>query len=1032
VQLVAGTPQRPVETHDPILRGPRSLEPDRPRRSAAKKPPEADRVPRPAAPQPLPVPARRRRKLAGRSTLVILLGLAAITGSLAGLTLVYSVNLPQINDLERYRPSTTTDLYDRNGKLIGSFALERRQVVDYNGFAPILRQAVISIEDKNFESHWGINVFRVAGAAWHDIRTHGRAQGASTLTMQLARNLFLSDERTANRKIQEAFLAIQIERSFTKQQIFTLYGNQIYLGSGNYGFEAASEYFFSKHAKDLDLTEAALLAGLPKGPVGFSPILNPDRALKRRNLVLSEMESDGVITHAQAQEALSTPLGLHISQPEGTVAPWFQEEARRELEKRFGTDQVHEAGLRVDTTLDLDLQQTANRAVGDGVATYERRHGWKGHVENVIEEGQTLEAYRHPDWAIQYGAGDYVHALVTRALPLEIYARIGPPGKEGDEVLLQPADWQWTGQRYGTDLVKPGDVIYVHLTGTNEGASHRATLEQDSGAQGALMAVDNTTGDVLAMVGGRDYQLSVFNRATQAERQVGSSFKPYVYTAAIEDGVKPTDIVMDTPVSFGDYHPHNYENDYKGAMTVANAFAESRNIPALRLAARVGIHNVIDVAHRFGVTSNIPPYLPVALGAVEITLQEQVASYSVFPNDGLRIAPRLIRKVSNADGIVLWSDNPAVTQVIDQQTARTMMTLLEGVTQHGTGAAARQLNHPIGGKTGTTSDFTDAWFMGFSPSVTCGVWIGYDSRESLGKKETGAQAALPIWMTFMKQAIVGKDDEKFPGDDDHSTPQNSPDRAPGSNLNQASLGPHTAAPQVAPPRSALAVIQPRAAAPAPAQAGPIARNSIAGLATPSPAPVRPLVADRAPVAVRATQSTPRSAPALASSQATHGPQPSVTGHVTQPSAQALVSPRAPQYASQPYAAPRASQQYAAQPYAYPRAPQYQVQPYADPRSPQYVRQPYTAPGAPQRTADDTARKPAPPAQVFHYLPAGRGPKTVVVVPHPPRASSRAQTAAKPRPRVAPPSGSQGALVKPAMPSGTAPAQLNSQVKPALN
>jgi penicillin-binding protein 1A len=986
------------------------------------------------------VPARRRRKLAGRSTLVILLGLAAVTGSLAGLTLVYSVNLPQINDLERYRPSTTTDLYDRNGKLVGSFALERRQVVDYNGFAPILRQAVISIEDKNFESHWGINVFRVAGAAWHDIRSHGRAQGASTLTMQLARNLFLSDERTANRKIQEAFLAIQIERTFTKQQIFTLYGNQIYLGSGNYGFEAASEYFFSKHARDLNLTEAALLAGLPKGPAAFSPILNSDRALKRRNLVISEMESDGVITHTQAQEARSAPLGLHIAQPEGTVAPWFQEEVRRELEKRFGTDQVHEAGLRVDTTLDLNLQQTANRAVDDGVAIYERRHGWKGHPENVIEEGQTLEAYRHPDWAIQYGAGDYVHALVTRVLPLEIHARIGPPGKEGDEVLLLPADWQWTGQRYGADLVKPGDVIYVHLTGANEDAALRATLEQDSGAQGALMAVDNTTGDVLAMVGGRDYQLSVFNRATQAQRQVGSSFKPYVYTAAIENGVKPTDIIMDTPVSFGSYVPHNYENDYKGAMTIANAFAESRNIPALRLAARVGIHNVIDVTHRFGVTSNIPPYLPVALGAVEITLQEQVASYSVFPNDGLRITPRLIRKVSNADGIVLWSDNPAVTQVIDQQTARTMMTLLEGVTQHGTGAAARQLNHPIGGKTGTTSDFTDAWFMGFSPSVTCGVWIGYDSRESLGKKETGAQAALPIWMTFMKQAIVGRDDEKFPGDEDNSTPQNSPDRAAGSNLNQASTGPKPAPQPVVPPRSALAVIQPRAAAPA----GPIARNPIAGPATPSPAPVRPLVADRSPVVVRAPQSAPRSAPALASSQATQGPQPLVSGRAPQPSAQALVSPRAPQYGAQPYAPPRAPQyatqpyaaprapQYATQPYAYPRPPQYAVQPSADPRSQQYVRQPYPAPRAPQRAAIETNTKPAPAAQVFHYLPAGRGPRTVVVIPHPPRTYSTPRATARPRPRPVAPSNSQGALVKPAMPPGTAPAQLNGQIKPALN
>jgi penicillin-binding protein 1A len=713
-----------------------------------------------------PPPDRRRRKIAGRSALVVLIVLAAITGSLAGLTLVYSVNLPQIDDLEHFRPSTTTDLYDRKGRIIGSFALERREVVGFEGFAPILRAAVISIEDKNFESHWGINVFRVAGAAWHDIRSHGRAQGASTLTMQLARNLFLSSDRTAMRKIQEAYLAIQIERTFTKQQIFTLYGNQIYLGSGMYGFEAASEYYFSKHAKDVNLSEAALLAGLPKGPVAFSPILNPDRALKRRNLVLDEMQSDGVITRDEAEQARKAPLGLKIAQPEGLVAPWFQEEVRRELEKHFGTEEVHEAGLRVDTTLDLDLQQTANRAVVDGVAAYERRHGWRGKLENVLDSGSTLDAYRHPDWAAPPAPGGYIHALVTRALPFEIDARIGAPGDPGSDILLVSQDWQWTGQRLATALVKPGDIIYVQLSPAATSGARRALLQQDCGAEGALMAMENISGDVLAMVGGRDYAESVFNRSTQAERQTGSSFKPYVYTAAVEDGVKPTDIIVDGPVRFGDYVPHNYENDYKGAMTVANAFAESRNIPALKLAARVGIHKVIDMAHRFGVTSNIPAYLPVALGAVEITLEEQVASYSVFPNDGIRVSPRLIRKVSNADGITLWQDNSAVDEVIDQQTARTMMTLLEGVTQHGTGAAAAQLKHPLGGKTGTTSDFTDAWFLGFSPSITCGVWVGYDSRESLGEKETGAVAALPIWMNFMKVAIVGKDDEQFPGVDD--------------------------------------------------------------------------------------------------------------------------------------------------------------------------------------------------------------------------------------------------------------------------
>ena len=704
-------------------------------------------------------PSSPQRKLAGRLTLVLLFALAAVFGSLAGLMLVYSVNLPQISDLERYRPASMTNLYDRKGRLIGSIALEHRVDIGYNDFAPVLRQAVISIEDKNFESHWGINVFRIAGALIHDLRSHGRSQGASTLTMQLARNLFLSSERTYARKIQEAFLAIQIERTFTKEQIFTLYGNQIYLGHGNYGFEAASEYYFSCHARDLTLTQAALLAGLPKGPVAYSPLLNPDKALRRRNLVLTEMESDHVLSHAEAEAARSAPLGLRVAQPDIPVAPWFVEEVRRELNRHFGSDVVLQSGLRVETTLDMDLQRTANQAVLDGLAAYERRHGWHGGLVNILAQGLNPETYKHPDWTTHFLPGDYAHALVTRVLPLEIRARVG-----AQRIVLTPTDWQWTGQAHGDSLVKPGDLIYVHLQGGYEGNAERASLEQDSGAQAALMAMDNSSGEVLAMVGGRDYALSQFNRATQAERQTGSSFKPYVYTAAIESGLTPDDTVLDSPVSFGSYHPHDYENNYKGRMTLLDAFADSRNIPALRLADHVGIRTVIQTAHRFGVTSTIPPYLPIALGAVEITLAEQMESYAVFPNDGIRVQAHLIRSVSSADGIPLWQPPAAIASVISQQTARSMMRLFRAVTRSGTAASAAALNHPIGGKTGTTSNFTDAWFLGFSPSVTCGVWVGYDSRQSLGDKETGARAALPIWVTFMRAAIADHPQERFPGD----------------------------------------------------------------------------------------------------------------------------------------------------------------------------------------------------------------------------------------------------------------------------
>jgi penicillin-binding protein 1A len=579
--------------------------------------------------------------------------------------------------------------------------------------------------------------------------------------MQLARNLFLSSEKTYGRKIQEIFLTLQIERRFTKEQIFALYANQIYLGRGTYGFEAGAEYYFSKHASQLTLPEAAMLAALPKGPEEYSPVRHPERAMKRRNLVISEMLHDKRITAQQAEDAEAAPLGLHLEAPPNSEAPYFVEEVRRQLEREYGADEVHGAGLRVYTTLDLDLQRSANKAVLDGTATYERRHGWKGKLENVLVKGEDLDIYKHPDWALPVTDGAYFHALVTDVMPASMTVKIG-----STTALLKSSDWAWTTHMKATELVKLGDVVYVKIESGAETGSPHVVLEQDSGAQASMMAVDNASGEVLAMVGGRDFELSQFNRATQSERQVGSSFKPYDYTAAFEAGMKPTDIVLDAPASFytpnGPYTPHNYEADWKGPMTLIDAFAESRNIPALRLADKVGIRKVIEVARRFGVTSPLPEYLPVAIGAAGITLEEQVASYSVFPNDGIRIAPHLIRRVTQADGQPLQQSSPEVREVISLDIAREMMVLLQAVIQHGTGAAAGAMHHAFGGKTGTTNSFTDAWFLGFSPSVTCGTWIGFDNpSQSLGDKETGAKAALPMWMDFMKAALADKPDEAF-------------------------------------------------------------------------------------------------------------------------------------------------------------------------------------------------------------------------------------------------------------------------------
>jgi penicillin-binding protein 1A len=691
-------------------------------------------------------------KLVGRVVFGILVLASALLGTLAGLLIVYSTDLPQIGDLERYRPSTITELYDRQGKVIGSFALQRRVLVDYDGFPRVLRDSILSTEDKNFESHWGINFWRVLGATYRDLSSGSRAQGASTLTMQLSRNLFLSPERQFGRKIQETMLALQIERHFTKQQIFTLYANQIFLGHSVYGFEAGAEYYFHKHAKELKLEEAALLAGLPKAPAFYSPVNYPERALKRRNLVINNMLEDGKITAEEAARAKAAPLRLNI-RAENSPAPYFVEEVRRSLEKKYGSDQVHEGGLRVYTTLDLDLQRAATQAVLDGLAAYERRHGWKDDLKNITAAGETLSNYHDPDWDQPVTPGSYVRALVVDVGLQFAKVRFG-----GYSASLGPGELAWTGKKLARNALKPGDLVYVKVLSLGADGSSRVTLEQDSGAQSALLAIDNATGDIQAMVGGRDFDQSKFNRATQAQRQVGSSFKPFVFTAVIDQGADPDDRILDEPATFNSngtpYTPHNFDHHFEGNITLRRALAESRNIPAVKLAQRAGIGSVAEYARRFGITSPIPLVLPVALGAADLTLYEQTAAFTVFPNDGIRIEPRYISKVTDYEGHVLEEDFPDAKDVVGSRTARTMVSLLEGVVQHGTGAAARKLNHPLAGKTGTTNDYTDAWFIGFSPSITCGVWVGFDEKKPLGKNETGGQAALPIWMDFMRAAIA--------------------------------------------------------------------------------------------------------------------------------------------------------------------------------------------------------------------------------------------------------------------------------------
>ena len=694
-------------------------------------------------------------KLIDRVALAFLLLCAITLGAATGLLFVYESDLPEIHALETYRPNVVTEIYADDGQLIGSFALQRRILMTWEQIPKVLYNAVTAIEDQHFEDHWGVDFPRVAGAAYRNILKRRKAEGASTITMQLAGNLFLDrSDRSFRRKAQEILLGLQIERRYTKPQIFTMYANQVYLAHGNYGFAAASEFYFGKSVSDLNLQEAALLAGMVNGPK-FSPLNNPSGALTRRNLVIHQMMEEGKITSADEASAKKTPLGLHIQYPRNDLAPYFFEDIRKYLESTYGTEAVHERGLRVYTTLNIQMQKAANQAIRDGLHVYDRRHGWRDKLPNVLKDNLgKLDTYEDDDWRHAIEKGSYTTGLILAVDDKSATVKVG-----SYRALLSPTDIAWTGHKKPNEILNVGDLAQFSVQELHE-TTARLQLEQQPAPQAAMIAIDNATGEIKAMVGGYSFEDSKFNRATQAYRQVGSSFKPYVYATAIEKGSSPFDTIVDAPfttISGGQsYSPHNYDEKFEGTITLRRALAGSRNVPAVKLAERIGINAVVDMARRFGITSPLPPYLPLALGAADMRLLEHVSAFTVFPNDGIRIDPHMIRRVTSYDGALLEDAHPEVHDVISPDVARTMTAMLEEVVQFGTAMKAKAIGRPAAGKTGTTQDFTDAWFLGFTPQITAGVWVGYDDKQnSLGKKESGAQAALPIWIEFIERGMAG-------------------------------------------------------------------------------------------------------------------------------------------------------------------------------------------------------------------------------------------------------------------------------------
>ena len=719
-------------------------------------------------------------RVAKSAGLIALFIIVAMLGILSGVLFAYAGDLPQVSALDNYAPSTITRIYSNDNRVIGEFATERREVVGYDDINPLLRQAIIATEDADFDRHVGVNVWRIGVAALTDILERRRAQGASTLTQQLARNLKdqfgLSNEKSFERKIREAILAIQIEKRYTKREIFTIYCNQMYLGHGAYGVEAASRLYFNKSNKQLNLEEAPLIAGIFQTPERQSPFVDMKRALARRNIVLQRMADEKYVTQARADQAKQTPIVTRgqPTQPPG-IAPFFVEEVRKHLERRYGAKVLYENGLAVHTTIDAALQENANRAIEHGLRRYDKRHGWRKPRRNVLEEQHSIEGFRDDRWSRPMVPGDVVPAVVVTA-PKTGAARVRFGRYRAD---LNRDAYAWTRKTSAADLFKPGDLIDVAIVKLPAGSGGTAnvpgadlatvTLDQTPIVEGALVAIENRTGQIKAMVGGWNFNRSKFNRAVQAYRQLGSTFKPIVYTAAIDRGYTPTSIIVDAPVSYqaGNgqvYSPQNYDHKFDGPISLRWALEESRNIPAIKMMDTLGPKHVLEYAKKFGLDENFPPYLPIALGAGDATLMEITSAYTAFPNQGVRMKPFGVLTVKDRDGNLLEENHGEPSDVIRADTAFVMTNLLRGVLARGTAVRAADMaaRWPLAGKTGTVDDNTDAWFIGFDPDITVGVWIGLDEKKSLGAAEQGSFAALPMWMEFMQAYIDARPNKDDP------------------------------------------------------------------------------------------------------------------------------------------------------------------------------------------------------------------------------------------------------------------------------
>lgn len=691
---------------------------------------------------------------------LVVLGVFLVAGAGIGLYYWAQEDLPGFTKLSDYSPALATTVRARDGRVLGYFYREKRFLIPLSMMSPVTVKAFLAAEDAGFYQHEGVDLPGIVRAAIKNFIAGGIVQGGSTITQQVIKSMLLTPERSYERKLKEVILAYRLEKYLNKDEILTIYLNQIFLGAKAYGVEAAAREYFGVSASQLTTAQAALLAGLPKAPSRYSPYGNPERARERQLYVLTRLRDLGWIDRAEFEAAVNEPLDYSAQEdPSWKVGPYYLEEVRRQLVEMYGEDKVYAGGLQVRTAMDMDHQIVADQALRAGLVETSKRHGWQGPVRHLEESeygefqnGRSTGGLRPGDWLQVLVTGVDKGGAVVRfggasgTVPVASmsWARVPNP-KLAPEEAAKISD--------ARKVLKPGDVIWVSVEEIVEGKPWKLALQQAPKVEGALVSIDPRSGEVLALCGGYDFFRSQFNRATQALRQPGSAFKPIVYSVALDNGFTAASIVLDAPIVYQDgsgqtWKPENFEGIFYGPTLLRTALVKSRNLVTIRIAQQVGINKVIERGKALGLTGLMEPNLSLALGSGQFTPLNLCQAYTAFPRGGTSIKPRLIESVTSPWGEQLFVASEEVTEAMPAETAYIVSNLLQEAVQDGTGARAKVLGRPVAGKTGTTNDEQDAWFMGFSPYLLTGVWVGYDQIRPMGKFETGARAALPIWLDY--------------------------------------------------------------------------------------------------------------------------------------------------------------------------------------------------------------------------------------------------------------------------------------------